>query len=688
MEYTFKTNGRIVSKMFASYTNTFVALCELINNSLQAKAKVINITVSETGSSLLDKRIDYIEVKDNGDGVCQSEFEKKIFEIGTDTKDDGQGIGRFAAFQIGEALTIETVAYDQKLLTHTKTSLALSVSTLQGAIEDKKVEVKHIALSNETDSYYTVKISNIYTDEETKKEPRKKSHKNLYKDKIAEALFLQYPLYILQNKVIFTINDKPINKDDYIVGDVCERDEIFIDTDGVEHPTKLSFLRYKSVKNTVKAYLRVDNSDIKTVAHSFDYTCDLPETDSWLVYADSDLFNDNKDIFRTLSVAEIEPTANHFIKSIKGFIDKYFCETFPEYYNFAKKLKTDTYYPYRKENASSDSKAVVFNQLAYFIEEEYKLLSSNSKIRKVVYPLIDKALSHGELTEILEHILTLNSDTIKKFKELIEKSKLEEIIFFTDEIARKTQFLDFLHNIVYGKPAKYIKERCQLHKILVKQLWLFGEQFATSPTLFSDKNLQDNLVQLRDKCFNYELTKDDDNLVEIEDEKIRDITDLFFFNERRVDNEKMEIMIVELKRPSCRISQKELYQVDKYLYDIEKAGCFPSDAIYKIFLISSDFADFAKSKVGSIDKTRPNLYAVSKDRNIETFVYKWSDILHNNRKKLSYLGNVLKTEDVDTKKLVQKEYPELITTGLFSSLTNEAILCPNTAATKKRRKAK
>jgi len=82
MKYNFTTNGRVVSKMFANYANTFVALCELINNSLQANAKVINITVSEVGSSLLDRRIDFIEIKDNGDGVCESDFKKKIFEIG------------------------------------------------------------------------------------------------------------------------------------------------------------------------------------------------------------------------------------------------------------------------------------------------------------------------------------------------------------------------------------------------------------------------------------------------------------------------------------------------------------------------------------------------------------------------------------------------------------------------------
>lgn len=672
MEYNFTTNSRVVSKMFANYTNTFLALCELINNSLQADSKLINISVSESDDSLLLKKIDSIEIKDNGWGVSQSEFRKKIFEIGTDTKDDGQGIGRFAAFQIGEAILIETVAYDQKLLAHTKTVLSLNASMLQGeAIEAKKIKTEHTPLKGSHDSYYKVKITNIYSDEETKKEKRKKSHKSLFRDNMAEALFLQYPLFILQDKVAFTINGKSVDKNNYIIGEVCEREEIFIDTDGVEHLTKLTFIRYKSAVNGVKVSLRVDNSNIKTVAHSFNYKCELPEADSWLVYADSELFNGTKDIFRNLQIAEVDPNAKHLVESIKSFIDNYFHETFKEYFDFSKKLRTDPYYPYRQHNASSGSKAVVFNQLAYFIEEEHRILFSKSNIRKIIYPLIDKAISHGELIAILEEILTLNGNTIKKFKSMVEKSKLEEIIHFTDEVARKTQFLEFLHKIVYEEPAKHVKERCELHKLVEKQLWLFGEQFTHAPMLFSDKNLANNLVKLREKWFGFEYSKEDDNLIEFEDEKIRDITDLFFFNERITDNEQREVMIVELKRPSCRISQKELGQVDRYLFDIEEIGCIPKDVIFKIFLISTDFTKYAKSKIGNLDKTKPNLYASSKDRNIEIYILKWSDILHSNRKKLSYLGNALKTEDIDAKEMVQKEYPSLDLTGIFSFITNE-----------------
>ncbi|TSK08796.1 MAG: hypothetical protein FPO08_05705 [Geobacter sp.] len=669
MQYNFTTNSRVVSDFFAKYKTTFDAFCELINNSIQANSKTINITVTEIGESLLNKKINYIEIADNGFGVSQSEFKKKIFEIGTDIKEGGHGVGRFAAFQIGEALTIETIAHDKNLKAHTKTTLSLDSSMIRGeSIEEKKVNVEHEILDKDAPTGYTVKISGIYSHEAAKKDKHKKSHKNLFIDSISEAVFLRYPLEILEDKISFYVNNKSINKADYIVGEICTKEHIFTDLENIEHKTFLTFIRYKSASKSVRVSLRVDNSNMKTVAHSFDYHCDLPETDSWLVYVDSELFDNNRDIFRNIWISEMEPNSNHLVQSIKEFVDGFFHETFKEYFDFSKKLKTDVYYPYRRFDASSGTKSIVFNQLAFFLEKEHKLLSSENKLRKVVYPLIDKAISHGELTSIMEEILTLKDESLSKFQSLVNKAKLEEIIHFTDEVTRKSQFLDVLNNIVYEEPAKHMKERSELHKIVEKQLWLFGEQYTHCPTLFSDKNLGNNLTELRKRLFDYELSQEDENILEVEDEKIRDITDLFFFNERMLDNDRREVMIVELKRPSCRIGQKELNQVDRYLYDIEKSGKFPREVDFKLYLVSSDINDFAKSRIGIADQARPSLYTYSKVNNIEIFVLKWSDIIHANRKKLSYLGNVLKTEDVDAKELLQKEYPTLDLSGVFSSL--------------------
>src|SRR5262249_51983766 len=153
---------------------------------------------------------------------------------------------------------------------------------------------------------------------------------------------------------------------------------------------------------------------------------------------------------------------------------------------------------------------------------------------------------------------------VSRFRDLLTRVDLEDVIAFSECIVQKQQFLDFLHKIVYSDLAKHVLERSQLHKMVERHLWMFGENYNGTPKLFSDKNLADNLAQLRQSLFIYEPTKEDENLIEIEDEKSRNITDLFFFNEKVMDNQKREILIVELKAPKVRISDKELLQARKY----------------------------------------------------------------------------------------------------------------------------
>ena len=114
MERIFTTNSRLVNELFANYNNTFVALCELINNSIQANAQHIWLNIEYVAedefSSLV---INKITIKDDGCGVYIDDLEKKILDIGTNNKEGGKGIGRFAAFQLGKTITIETVGFSQ-----------------------------------------------------------------------------------------------------------------------------------------------------------------------------------------------------------------------------------------------------------------------------------------------------------------------------------------------------------------------------------------------------------------------------------------------------------------------------------------------------------------------------------------------------------------------------------------------
>jgi sensor histidine kinase regulating citrate/malate metabolism len=96
------TSGRLLSDVFSSYKSAFEALCELINNSIQAKAKKIELFINYTlDADFRPLAIEAIKIKDDGCGVSKTEFSDKILKIATDTKIGGKGVGRFAAFQIG-----------------------------------------------------------------------------------------------------------------------------------------------------------------------------------------------------------------------------------------------------------------------------------------------------------------------------------------------------------------------------------------------------------------------------------------------------------------------------------------------------------------------------------------------------------------------------------------------------------
>ncbi len=143
MERIFTTNSRLVNELFANYVSTFAALCELINNSIQASAKNIWLDIDYTSDEEINPLIiKKIVVKDDGYGVYVNDLENKILDIGTNNKDGGKGIGRFAAFQLGKTITIETIGYSQENKNYSKVILPLSFDSFGKNINVSEVKIK------------------------------------------------------------------------------------------------------------------------------------------------------------------------------------------------------------------------------------------------------------------------------------------------------------------------------------------------------------------------------------------------------------------------------------------------------------------------------------------------------------------------------------------------------------------
>jgi hypothetical protein len=678
MAQTFKkkitTNSRVLSELLTKYKNTFHALCELITNSIQAQAKEIKLDIKYSDKILLeDSPIKSINLIDNGYGVAFSDFEKKILEVGTTVKADGQGIGRFAALQIGSKIEIDTVAFDETIQKSTRVVLPIDADEFkQQGLKDIDFDLTEEIYNDRKKSYYSVSIHNLYHGKQEKIAKRSRIVNELLPDKINLALFEKYPYQIFNNTVTFIVNGKKLERDDFIYDKPLIKRLVYENVKGEEVNINFYFYHIKLSPPKAKVFLQVENNGIKTVAHEYSYSSDWYSSDSgsWFIYVESPLFT--LDLFRNIDFEDMGDEEFTKLKSfIKGVVNEFFVKINEKFQRFNSKLQSDVYNPHRDGKPASKIQESLFQKAAFLVESQYKLLEKDNKIRGLIYSLIDKALSDGNVQDIFDKILKLDQPTIEKFHDLLEKTELENVVQFASKVATHSEFLDFLHDLVYGEISKYIKERSQLHKIVEKQLWIFGEQYNGTPCLWSDRKIGGIFNDIRNQTMVYEPTEEDENLIKVESKDLNDITDLFFTNEKLTDDNCKEYMVVELKSPKCSIGQKEINQIDRYAFTIEKHDGLPSDKVkYKLILISSKLNDFTKSKLdSSFEKYRiPFMYETKTKKRIEIYIYSWSDLIESNRKKLSYLSQQLRVKDRDVKEKFEAEYSELMSSKFRSVL--------------------
>lgn len=676
MKRKFTTNSRLVNELFANYISTFTAFCELINNSIQAGAKNIWIDLEYTKPDefhpLLIKKI---TIKDDGFGVHIKEIEKKILDIGTANKDGGKGIGRFAAFQIGKTIEIETIGFDSAKKSFSKVNIPLKFEYFSGNINVSEIDIetKEEILKGKHATYYSVSISDLYDSTITEQEPKKKIIDKFLEDKIEDSIFERYPLKTFNNEISFFINGKKIDPKDFVMGFPVKKSIKYIDKKGVEHEVFFDFMQIKKI-DRIKVFLTTKNAGIQTIASGFEYDAFwlTPKIGGWFIYIGSNTLN--SDLYRNIDLDGLDENVKHYKEFVKTQLNEFFKEKNSEFDNFTEKLKRDEFYPYR-EKSSSRSKVILFDKVAYLVEDKYHLLNEQNKLREIIYPLIDRTISNGELDRILRSILKLNNKMLLKFDDLLDKTELENIIEFSDKVARKLEDLEFLEKLVYSEVSKNVKERKELHKFLEKMLWVFGEEYNDSTRLLSDKGLEKNLLELREKTLEYKPSKDEDNINTIKEKNIKSITDLFLYSEKILDLNKREVLIVELKAPKVKISPKELDQVMKYAQEVEEMGVFPDRLNYKIMLVSSDINKRAKFDIEGRQKGQENPYFYFKNEqgNIEVWVIKWSTIIENVKRKLKYMSHILETKDVDVQDKAKKDFEDIDFGKTSSTLKKVAV---------------
>ena len=264
--------------------------------------------------------------------------------------------------------------------------------------------------------------------------------------------------------------------------------------------------------------------------------------------------------------------------------------------------------------------------------------------------------SPSNLQRVLREVLKLTPERQAELAALLDQTSLDAIIRASKMITERLAFIGGLEQILFDPEyVKKLKERQQLQRILVQELWVFGEQYALG---HDDQTLRKLLESHIEKVFaRKELIPE-----------VKDINgnpsrrpDLMLWRQypQRKDGE-FEHLVVELKRPSLVLGEAELSQIRRYAHSVSADARFDKGKTRWKFLLVGDTLDaFAQSEAAQNGR-EPGL--ITQLDHVEVWVKPWASIIADCKWRYQFYRTALEydaTHD-DSAKLLNAKHKALL----------------------------
>lgn len=305
------------------------------------------------------------------------------------------------------------------------------------------------------------------------------------------------------------------------------------------------------------------------------------------------------------------------------------------------RIKEEGVYPFDSEPQDAVAKAErdVFDVLAVEVNRAVpQLKSSHKQTKKLTYRLMREAINTNpsSIKTILAEVFNLTQEQQDDLAELLTHTHLPEIIDIAKTVSDRLNFLYVLEQMVYNdKIGKPIKERTQFHRILLKELWVFGEKYTLGT---SDQSLK-NVLKAHIKCLGR-----NDLIPAIPPEATEDLTripDICLFQQICPGYEQYEHLVIELKRPTLTLGKEELDQIEDYAMTVADNPTFDKAVTkWHFILLGQDFNKYVVNKLKNKTQGVGNFYN-SEDGSISISVLKWSSVIQENKFKLEFLRKKL-----------------------------------------------
>ena len=197
------------------------------------------------------------------------------------------------------------------------------------------------------------------------------------------------------------------------------------------------------------------------------------------------------------------------------------------------------------------------------------------------------------------------------------------------------EFVAALEQLVFNYKDN-LKERSQLHRLLAKNPWIFGDEFALA---VDDQALTEVLQQ--------HLSLLGENAVV--DEPVtrldgrRGIVDLMLSRQLPTNKpNELEHLVVELKAPKVVIGKSEIDQIEGYAFAVADDERFRSiKTKWDFWIISNDLDGYARRKLENDALQEGVIYKSTQSLNITIWVKTWAQLIADNKHRLEFIRNKL-----------------------------------------------
>ncbi len=635
------------------------AVSELIWNALDAEADHVIVTLDYVGDTLINS----ITVADDGLGIDPEHLLTTLSNIGDSWKRTAsktpngkrslhgrRGQGRFQAFALGSRVEWNTVFFDKTDKKHKAFSFFGDKSRIRQFPFTRPTETERLNTGT------TVLIQNIES-----------NFVSLTGDEAEQRFTEEFAVYLSQYPSVTVTYCGTVLDPASAWEEKVEVELPSIQYNGKDHPVELTIIEWKDNQkrslylcNEEGAMLgQVDPQDAKVHVPGYHFTAYIKS--SYL----AELHRNGE-----LELASLKPEVLELIKEAKGGIKKHWLKRRAR--NASRKVdewKSKKIYPYEEPPRSSVEEAErdLFDVVAITVNEHLKGFdSAESSSQKLTLRLIKQALekSPENLQVILHDVLDLKPEAQEDLASLLknEATNLPSIIKAARTVADRLDFLCLLDSLLYEpEKKKKLKERSQLHKMLEKETWIFGEEYNLA---VSDKSLTEVLRRHREALGMHEQGDDLEDEGEVTDlEGKRRIVDLML--SARIPlarEEEREHLVVELKAPRQKINRKVIEQIEDYARAVVNDERFKAKSIkvtWNFVAISNDFDQNAEARASS--KTNSEYGLIEEGENYKIWIVRWNQILEGCRGKYSFFQKHLNYEadDETAQEYLKKRHGEV-----------------------------